>query len=680
VRRRGLGLVVLAAALVGAPPAVAQDPVPTVRVEISDISAVLQPDGRLQIAGRVFAVGSPTVVRDLQLRLYVAPPVNSRSALATRAADPDAGFLGRATTVPVDGDPDLGTGDASVALGVDLPVDDLAGLADDPAVHPLRIEVRGRVGSRSSRRAVATVDTFVQWWPRSTAPTRIAWVWPLVGDSGLGADGVFADERLAEELAPAGRLGELLSVGVAATPTTPVTWAVDPALVAAARRLQRGYRVRADDDTTKGTGGAAAEAWLGAARAALADPASPVLALPYGDVDLVALVRQGREEVVAAAYEQRRATLAAADIPFDPRLAWPPDSALDRPTLDVIEDAGASIVVLADSALPPEDVPSYTPTASVALGTRPGAATAVASDGVLDRILVDPPAEGGERLAVQRFLAETAMITLERPSSSRDVVVTPPRDWAPRREYARDLLRLSAGVPWLEPVTLPAVAARTPDPVSRFLDYPSAARARELPAPYLAELAAQRERAGRFRSILPQDAETTVPETVEEAVLRAASAAWRDDLAGGRSLLAGAQALLDRQFGRVRVSTGGVVIMTSDTGRIPLTVVNDLPHAVLVRVQVDARGRLALDRDDTVPEVIPPGTRQLEIRGRAVQAGEFTVVVRLLTPDGGRLPGSDAVLRVRSTAYGRLAIVLIGGAGGVLVVASVVRLIRRRRA
>lgn len=160
------------------------------------------------------------------------------------------------------------------------------------------------------------------------------------------------------------------------------------------------------------------------------------------------------------------------------------------------------------------------------------------------------------------------------------------------------------------------------------------------------------------------------------------SARWADDLGGARRLVDAANEALRQERGRVRIVPGGVVTMTGRSGRVPLTFQNDFGQAVRVLVRVDTKNRLALKDDAAwrrgreVP--VPPGGSTLVIEGKATTGGLFPIKVEVLAPGG--TPLGDAIdVRVRSTAWGAVALGVTGVAFLMLLVASATRLLRRRR-
>jgi hypothetical protein len=134
---------------------------------------------------------------------------------------------------------------------------------------------------------------------------------------------------------------------------------------------------------------------------------------------------------------------------------------------------------------------------------------------------------------------------------------------------------------------------------------------------------------------------------------------------------------------RLRLVSGSLVTMTGRSGSIPLTFVNDLGQPVRIRVRLDSRHRLTLaipgyesPRGQEV--ALPAGTSTVVVRGKAATGGLFPINVEVLAPDGSPL-AVRATLKVRSTAYGAVALAVTGVAFGLLLVASATRLLQRRR-
>lgn len=705
---RMLGVGALAAACTlpaGGAPAAAQTLTPSVpaadevdalpiHISLTSLEPVAPtPQDTLRVVGSIANTGR-TTLQSVRVRLRA-----SNRAVASRSELADSALRTAVFGVAVD-DPraalDLSDlppgGRASFTLTAAVSALQLSRLG----VYPFGVEVRGDDGD-----GMATRGRLRSWLPFTTPadsakPTRIAWVWPLVDRPERNTDGSFPDDRLASQLTDRGRLGGLLRAAAAArTPNARVsraghsarpvhvTYAVDPALLEALAAMADGYTVRRGNARpTPGKGSAAAAAYLGRLRQLTAT--DPVLALPYADPDVVALVRAGRAADVslatgAPAFSQLvESTLATT--PLD-HVAWPPDGLITRPTLDAL--TGIDTVVLSGAALPPLRSLTYTPDAATELpAVAGGTLRALVSDEGLDALVAaDPVQPGAVRLAEQRFLAETLLITAEQPSISRAVVVTPPRRWAASPAWAGALLAATGRAPWLRPIRLPEIGPEPAGPALRGpLTYPPAAQKAELPrgdfrGPHsVASLAASLH---TFRSILTDPEAAGIP-AFERGLLRSESAAWRADPAQGRRVRSEVAHALAAFVGKVRITSGGEVSLASKTSSIPVSIGNGLAQPVRIRLSVQSAAASLGTADRGVKRIDAGHQKQLAIRLQASSAGVFPVVVRLLAPDGTPY-GAPVKLRVHSTRYGTLAVAITGGAFGVLLLVSGVRLTRRIR-
>jgi hypothetical protein len=141
------------------------------------------------------------------------------------------------------------------------------------------VQARARYGEDRTRTAVGLATTFVPWFPDGPpAPTRIAWLWPLVDAPRRAPDELMLDDELAGLVADgggvgdAGRLHELLSAATqgaeggcepvaagaqdAAPPpapaaqcrgeAVPITYGVEPSLLHSVEAMTRPYSVLAE--------------------------------------------------------------------------------------------------------------------------------------------------------------------------------------------------------------------------------------------------------------------------------------------------------------------------------------------------------------------------------------------------------------------------------------------------
>jgi hypothetical protein len=659
-----------------------------------------RPGDTLVIAGRVTAREPLT---DVTVRLRVGRPLTSRSALA-RADGRLLATSARASPEPVADAVPAGT---TRSFQVVVPAAELR--LESLGVHPLHVEVRARValdddatgGADAAGEVVArTVQTFLPTFPEPVQPTRVALLLPLTrapvppAPAGDESGDTGPDGALVEELAPGGRLHGLLEAGAAGSAAgIPVTWVVDPALLDDVQALAGGARAGTPVAApASGEATATAAAWSDRARAVL--PAGTVLALPYADPDVVALVRDGLEDELALAVLQGRQKVAAVlGIAGVEGWAWPPSGLTTPESVQALAATGARRLLLDPTGLQGTEPPRTTPDAATVVEVAGRTLDVVTTDPALTALLSagpdGPPARPpgadplGRTLALQRVAAETALLTAERPGSGRAAVLAPPRLWSAEPAYVRQLVTGLVAQAWLRPVALPELLPEAAPPVTA--DAPpelaedATRRAAEeaLSAAWTAPLVAAGQALEEFRPVLTEPERVMTPRRL--ALLRAASAAWRnEDLRpAGRQVSATAERSVASLLTAVRVEGGGPVLFTAEAGTIPLTVVNELDQAVVVEVAVDPAGQARLLSGAVSRLQVEPGRRrQVDIQVVARTSGQFPVVVRLRSPTGVPL-GAPVRVTVRSTAYGRVAVGITAGAAGVLVVAAAVRLARR---
>lgn len=266
----------------------------------------------------------------------------------------------------------------------------------DPGVYPLLLNVNGEPAYGNQARlddarfllpvvglpptSTDTKDGGAQAVPPTTdAPVATTMVWPLadrprrVGGIPGSVDGedLLTDDELAGELAPGGRLDQLLSAlestlrpDSARDParsgpglTGAICLAVDPDLLLTVSDMIDGYRVLAspsdpDGPTRDGAGSGAAQSWLDRLRTLA--PSMCTVALPFAQVDIGALAAVHDPELTTRAIE------APADI-VDSLLSvksvrgvsLPASGSLDGDGATLLAGHGYNTAVLADNAVAP---------------------------------------------------------------------------------------------------------------------------------------------------------------------------------------------------------------------------------------------------------------------------------------------------------------------------------------
>ena len=704
----------------GPPGAGQPEPEAPVDVEVSTLAPrAPQSGGRVQVKGTLTNTGSTPVTR-LRVSLRVGDRLTSRSELAL--ADDEGSSTRRVpgTTVTLAEEPLPPGGTRPFDVGTAVSA---LGLRGDGA-YPLEVEVRGLVEGGSSADQVGLAGTFLPWFASPpSGTTRLAFVWPLVAPPvqaprRTDAGAVLLDDDLAVALSPAGRLGRAVRAGLGAealacdTPPAPspgeparrrasscradrvpITYALDADLLETAAGMAKGYSVRTSERRlAPGTGAAAAAAFLASVRDRAA--AGSVLALPYADPDVVALTLPGSGLAadVGPAVQLGRTAVerASGQTPLGGVTLAPPGR-LTGDALQAYVGTGTPAVVVTEDALPPRPpTQGQTSGASNPVSTAAGPVTALVVDEGLSRLLAPDTQAGswqGARLAEQRWLVESAMVSAEQPDATRTLVVAPARDAELVPAVAAQSMLDAGRLPWLCAVPLADVVAGSEQcPLGGPVGAARAQRGAPLPPlpddPVLSEQ--QRARVAAARRDVDQltgavlatgDAAAATKARLLRAAFRAESQAWRGPRSG-RTLARLLQEDVTQLLGRVALLTGPVTL-TSSRGQVTVDVENQLDQAVTVqvRLQADNAARLAVTGDDV--QTVPPRTSvPLSLQAEPRTSGRFPVRAQLLDRRGEPF-GEPSEFVIRSTRYGSLALAVTGVSAGVLLVAAGYRLFRR---
>jgi len=661
---------------------------------------VLTSKGRLTISGTMVNHES-VALTDLNIQLRVGTtPEGSRGELAASAAStsrPTGNVISSALVHPTAPLPAGGslawtvTAKAS-ALGLSV-----------PGVYPIAVEVIAADPVTGGRLRVGTARTFLPWDLGQVKPTRLAVVFPVIGTPSRGPDGRQLKTATQDQLT--GRLQTLLqasggthltwvldgdtleSVAQLATSTTPTpTAGPSPGGSASSGSASGGPSSGGPSPTGSGTGSGPSSGVAETARTWLDDLArdvttGQVVALPFGDPDVVATVRAGRAadlDVAGSLGTQVVSQELGGAVPVSGDVAWPADGSADGRTLQTISEQGTGAVILSDTyAAPLHPVTTYTQSG---VGPLTGTTlTGVVTDSVLSTLLATAPAQlGGPALARQRILAELAMVTSELPFDQRSIVVAPPRRWTPDPTYMHSLLEALGQVPWVQPATLDELrVGAASGPERKRPTYPVAMVRNEVSQDQFVGIDRGSDGLDSLTAIVADP--TTLRNTVERALLRSGSTLWRTQRVAGAAYIDAVDATVAKQVSAVRVVRSGALTLAARSGKIPVTVENGLNQTVTMHVSVAADPAVRLTLTQPAAQKIPAGeSRTFEVPAEATTNGDVMLIVRLLTPDG-KPYGSAVTFPVQITGFGEVAQLVVGGAFVLLAIALVVRIVRAVR-
>jgi hypothetical protein len=556
-----------------------------------------------------------------------------------------------------------------------------------------------------------TSRTFLPYWTGSgsATPLKVAWIWPLIDTPQQGAcPQTLATNSLNGSLAAGGRLSTLLNVGLQKASTDDLTWAIDPALLSDATAMTRDYYTGGNAECTDRNpmpASSAAKSWL---TELAGTGGQPAFLTPYANVDAAALSHAGLDADLASAYRLGDAE-ASQILPSTfgssadgtgsgtaLAAAWPAGGTADAGVLTSLARAGGINTVVLNSGELPTSTPPYD-NALARTKTSTGASmSALLADSGITAILGSASAasSAGAQFAVaQDFLAQTAMMVAEGPNApSRSLVVAPPTDWDPSPAEATELLTLTKRAPWLRVAdlgTLAAAAARAP--VERLPDRRVSGAELSASDGYVDKLQSLDQDVTQFEAIL-SDPPKSYLTTLARAVAATQSSAWRGrGSPGGWLALTELSDYITDLHNTVALIPVRKILLAGTSGDTLISVQNGLDqfylpgHGLAIAVRVGAAAELGSSLKVTsqaAPLVVNPGmTGSVKLDLHSTTIGTTTLQLQLLTRDGSPLTWSKASepLSVEVTRLGRLILVIIFGALGVLVLATVLRLRRKRR-
>ncbi|WP_180930268.1 DUF6049 family protein [Streptomyces sp. AJS327] len=672
-------------------------------LSLSDLAPTApEPGDTLTISGTVTNKSAATISGG-RIGLRVGPPLTTRSAVEHVAKrrdfvpGVDGTEISRKHSVRVAG---MRPG-ISRTFRLEVPVSALK--LDRNGVYQLSVSLTGKTRARPYDQVLGIERSFLPWQRGAVKKrAKLTYLWPLISDSHLTArtesdeqqTPVFLDDSLARQIAPGGRLQQLVTLGR----ELPVTWVVDPDLLAAVDMMTKPYRVRKKGGgTTEGTAQQHAKEWLRDLQRAVApEPgegstakgaAPEVVALPFADPDLASLAHRGKgvrdalsslgpaTELAARTVETVLETEASTDF------AWPVDGAVDSSIVDVATSAGAHHVIARSDSVQDRGLP-YTPSAPRPIG---GGNTAVVADANLSKAFEgDMSRAGRSTSAIQRFLAQAQVIAAQDPSQRRNLLVAPQRmpTVSQAQAMAVAIRTLDESGRWTSHASLAQTARAKPDPranrrVPSARAYPAALRARELPTRAFEEVRRTRATLDDFKVILSRDDRVVTP--FGTAIHRTMSTSWRDSPAAAAEYRESVRDYLLGLVRKVRLIKKSDITLSGRSATIPVTVQNNLVQRVDgLELRLSSSRRIGLEVGEPQPVVVDGGHSQsVKFETTAKANGRATVVAQLYTKDGEPY-GQPMEFKVKVTSITSTVLLVISG-GVLLVVLAGIRMYTQRK-
>ncbi|MFF4040779.1 DUF6049 family protein [Streptomyces sp. NPDC001816] len=667
-----------------------------VSVSVDSLSPSAPTDGdTLTVSGTVTNNGKQAVT-GAHVGLRVSRMLNTRSAIDGVAQRSDD--LQSTTGTEVGGKYEekfakLAPGIAE-HFSISVPVDKLE-LGDD-GVYEFGVALSGQTAAQPWEQVLGVQQTFLPWQPsEADTKTKTTFLWPLISTvhmtarTGAGElqTPVFLNDDLAKELAPGGRLAQMLELGK----DLDVTWVIDPDLLASVDAMAGNYRVQGEGNTTTaGTHQAVAKQWLAGLQKAVAG--KEVVALPFADPDLASLAHNGTSVTGSLSHLKEATDVAATTVQTvlhvtpTTDFAWPVEGAVDPSIMKVATSAGADRVIARSDSLQETAGLSYTPSAARPVG---GGTTAVVADARLSTAFAgDLTKADRATLAVQEFLAQSLEVNAQT-DEQRSIVVAPQRmpSASQAQAMATALKALQDGT-WSQSQTLTAAAKAKPDPdattrIPSTSAYPSSLRKQELPRTAFEQIARTQEKLDNFKVILSDQSRVVTP--FGRAINREMSTSWRGRGTQADSFRGDVENWLDELANQVKLIDKSETKLSGRSATIPVTVQNNLVQPVnhlVLRLtstnptRLKIRGRAYYEQR---VEVSGGHSQSVKFTTSANANGRVSVFAQLYTEDG-QAYGDQVQFDVKVTEVTPTVMLVIGGGVLLLVLAGFRMYTQRKRA
>ncbi|WP_129841466.1 DUF6049 family protein [Streptomyces sp. RFCAC02] len=619
-------------------------------------------------------------------------------ALSSRSAMDDAVERQGFTDSSVEGEivrghgQDIGTipPGLSTTFELQVPVDALS-LGED-GVYQIGVTLTGQTEAERWDHIYGVGRTLLPWYQESssTPDTRLTVLWPLISTTHLTAETgpdseqtpAFRDDSLLQEISPGGRLDQLVSLGT----SLPVTWVIDPDLLASVEAMTEGYRIDTPEGAVDGQGQDEATAFLQRLREAVSG--DEVIALPFADPDIASLAHQG-QEVRGALGHLRDATEMAGDtveavLDTDSitNVTWPVEGAVDPSIVTVGTSAGADTIIARSDSLRTPDSLDYTPSAVRALDE--GISATVADARLSTLFEGDMTSAGNVSQARQELLAQTLAVAQQDAPGERNILLAPQRmpDLAQAQAMAEAISALQREGSWIGFADFSETAAATPDPafsqeVPSAEAYPQELRDRELPTSAFQAMRQTERTLEDFTVILTQADRVETP--YGNALRREMSTSWRGNAQEASVYRASVQNGLDDLRSQVHLIQKTPITLSGRSATIPVTVQNNLVQDVEgLTLRITSSRRFGLEVSEPQEISVSGGHSQsVKFSTTARASGRVTITAQLYTADN-KPYGQPMEFTADVTSITSAVMMVIAG-GLLLVVLAGIRMYTQRK-
>lgn len=534
------------------------------------------------------------------------------------------------------------------SLTLSVPNEVLKSYLADESWGPIGIAVELKTNKSENEIKLSKLflPSFVVWYPnKEFLPTKLTMLAGLLSPAAQPDTGLVSEDTLNQMISPNSEINNI----IAATDGYLTNWALDPLLFKSLANFS-------DKENINN--------WL--ENFVQKNVNNNLVALPYADANFEVLNFLQNfldPKIFKTAQNSFYKNSDVLENVFDqqkiPNVYWSYDSFNDLTSfLDMKKNFPSTL--LAKSSFFPEVSEIFTPNSHVNLKMNDIDSNVLLIDDVLSDLLNETNDTSKTALLTQRFLAELAAITLERPGESRNILMVAQRDWKPNPQVVQNIFQALSAADWVEFSDINSLLNMPAKDVNIKNISTDDVYEKNFPSTSLAKIALNINEVEQFSTIFVEPNKNIQLLLENVITLTSTSLVYKPEKY--TRLEQSWQMVIENLLNSVEIIPGSSINLLANSSKFDVTVVNRNPQEVKVNLKVKPsipRVKIA----EIMPITIAGNERsKFEIPIQAIGNGQVTLDMSLVSVAGleiGKNTTRDVRVLASWESFGTLGFIII---------------------
>lgn len=551
---------------------------------------------------------------------------------------------------------------------------DLTALKITEGVYPVSLNLVQR------RKTLASLNSYlVVVNSRVSPPLLVALVWNVHEPAHFDPEGVYLDNKIAEECRQAPDNPGIHAVYNAALAKHALIQAninVSPVLLDQLRDISDGYELKRDSTLVKieDTSPAATDA-----RKTLRDYENLIrtgqlelLPAPFAYPYLPDLTDRGwTDDVMMQVEEGQQVVKNALNQKNMAEGIYPPGLALSRAAVPLLGKSKVKYVILGEQMIGLPEGTTLPLLEPVVLQEGRSKLLAFIVNGEVSRCMLEP---AGNEAIVQKMTARLAALYLDQPEVQKIIVLaSPTENWDPSPAFLETLYGAFEQTTWLKTTTLSSAAK----------SFPTAGKIVTAKSPILEESSKEKQffqvldRARQDRQFFSSlvSVDNSIASKLKRDLLVAEASDWpaeKDNV--GQRLAENITQIVAGELGKVKVPQVQKITFTNDAGKVRVAFSNGTAYIINAEITLSGKN-FSFPEGESMKVSLRPKENVFDFQIRTKKPGEYPLKVTL---HKGKRVIAETVIKIRSTYFDRLTCAF-GVFGLLIVILVAMRQLRQRQ-